>query len=368
LRFACNSSQVVVADLAPGDPEPLLVALDMLARSDAAGLERAILSALPYVDEIVVGIDARSDAATRSMAQRYADVVWEFGASDLHLTEEQWQANKIDFGRARNLGRERLHAPWALMIDTDEYLHAPVDFRALAKNAGQLGAYTIVVRVGQGEQPDCQRFARSEYRWFKATHNQLLFTAPIGTSEAMIVQDTSLRSEKEIARRTAQRQAGVEDLRQNAENGEIIELFHYAKHIAGVGGDINEAVRLIEDYRLRLPVHTLAVERAWLALLLAFRFYQDEKDLRKAEMWAVRALLDGPHVAAFCLLGDVAEDDGDFVRAERWYQIACATEDDARAMTWPQYTAQRYSRLAEIKQRLTTPPASDALRGDPAPC
>lgn len=351
LRFQATAFRVFV-DFDPGDPEPVLIALDMIARSDARGLERAIQSALPYVDEIVIGIDARSDDETAFVAAQYADVTWRFDAQALGLSDEDWTANKIDFSAARNLGRARLHAPWALVIDTDEYLTTPYDFRTLVSDVGPIGSIGVEVRVGSGLHRDYQRLARAEYRWFKATHNQLAFNAPTLVGHTIVItQDLSLRTAAEIERRSAQREVGVEELRTEAEKGEITALFHLAKHVAGVG-DVAEAVRLVEDYRLRLSPHCpLSNERAWLAMVLAFRLYQDENDLRRSEMWAMRALLDGPRVAAFCLLGDIAEDEEDLPRALRWYQAACAIEDDG-GMVWPVFTELRQGRLIGIESAL----------------
>src|SRR5262249_54825135 len=95
----------------------------------------------------------------------------------------------------------------------------------------------------------------------------------------------------------------------------------------------------------------LADERAWLALSLAFRFFNDD-NLDEADRWAVRALLDGPRVAAFCLLGDVAESQGDLIRARGWYECACATTENSARIEWPGYTELRFGRLVGIQRAL----------------
>src|SRR4051812_27314127 len=55
LRFSGTPAKIF-ADLDPGPPETPLIAFDTIARSDADGLERAILSALPHVDQICIGV------------------------------------------------------------------------------------------------------------------------------------------------------------------------------------------------------------------------------------------------------------------------------------------------------------------------
>ena len=54
VRISATPARTFI-DFDPGEPEPPLVALDTIARSDAAGLERMLLSVLPHVDEVVLG-------------------------------------------------------------------------------------------------------------------------------------------------------------------------------------------------------------------------------------------------------------------------------------------------------------------------
>ena len=105
----------------------------MIARSDAAGLARAIKSARPYVDRVIVGVDGRSDDETFAMACRLADETWNFFAADVGLSPEAWSADRIDFAAARNLGRARVKTPWTLVIDSDEFLEVSGDLRGFVR-------------------------------------------------------------------------------------------------------------------------------------------------------------------------------------------------------------------------------------------
>jgi hypothetical protein len=103
----------------------------------------------------------------------------------------------------------------------------------------------------------------------------------------------------------------------------------------------------------------------WLAMALAFKFYEMD-DMGEANRWACRALLDGPSVAAFCVLGDVAEDEGHLDRALQWYQAACSMEETGK-IKWPGLTELRFGRLAGIKRALvdpTTAPTIAMVSGD----
>jgi len=356
------------ADLDPGPPEPPLLALDTIVRSDAAGLERMLLSVLPHVDEIVLGVDGRSDEETLRVAQGFADCVYVFEAADLKLAPEAWSADKIDFAAARNLGRARVHSPWTFVIDSDEYLKNTVDLRRLVANVRPTqGAFAVLVEmevqkpgVKSFESRDYQRLARTKYRWTAATHNQLMCDEgekPVDV-DVVVVSDTSVRVQAEQDRRDAQRSLGIDELLKEAAEGNLNALFHVAKHRAGAG-DFAEAARLAEDFRLRVePNSVLDYQRQWVALAMASRAYH-EGDLVETNRWACRALLDGPSIAAFCMLGDCAEDEGDLVRAKNWYEAACAVVD-TKGISWPRLTEMRWGRLAALRVATSSPEATTA--------
>ena len=356
----------IFADLDPGEPEKPLIALETIVRSDAAGLERMLLTSLPHVDYIVLGIDGRSDDQTRGVAEAYADSTFVFGAEALGMTAAAWELNKIDFPRARNIGRmivkaERL--PWTLVIDSDEYVAEAPDLRALVANASdRIGSFSPTIDIGGSLYRDPQRLARTEYMWEKSehgTHNQLARTKPPQEIAMVIVSDTRLRARDEQRRRDAQRQVGIEDMVSAAAGGDLNALFHVAKHRTG-GEDLAEAARLVEDYRLRCEVGSvLSEDRAWLALSMSFRYYEGGH-MEEASRWACRALLDVPSVAALCVLGDVAEDCGRLEHALQWYSAACAMEETGK-IKWPGLTELRFGRLAGIKRALSDPATAPTI-------
>lgn len=365
LRLSGTTARIF-ADLDPGEPEEPLITLDTIVRSDAAGLERMLLTCLEHVDAIVLGGDCRSDEETLEVARAYADVLHLFDAASLEMSEEDWDANKIDFPRARNIGRAIVKTPWTLVVDSDEYVQSASDIRSLV-----LAAETEIPRIGSlsptidymGQlYKDPQRLARTEYLWEKSdhgTHNQLRRAARPQEIAMVIVHDTRLREQAEMTRRDAQRQLGIEDMVAAAASGDLNALFHVAKHKAA-GDDITETVRLVDDYRGRCtPGDILAEDRAWLAMSLAFKFYEID-NMGEANRWACRALLDGPSVAAFCVLGDVAEDEGHLQRALQWYQAACSMEETGK-IKWPGLTELRFGRLAGIKRALVDPTTASTI-------
>lgn len=363
LRISGTQARIFV-DVDPGELEAPLVALETIARDDASGLERMLLSVLPHVDEIVLGIDGRSQPETLKIARAYADEVHVFEADDIGVSPDEWAANRIDFAKARNIGRARVQAPWTLVLDTDEFFVLGADdVRAKVKAATDaVGSFAPDVVIGSGIFNDVHRLARTKYRWEKGTHNQLVRDRGPAPIDFKIYSDTSLRTVDEAKRRNDQRDRGIDELIEDAAKGDLTALFHLAKHRSGgTPEELAEAVRLSEDYRSRIMPHDehLSDERAWIALGLAFRFYQED-NLDEADRWACRVLLDGPHSTAFCLLGDIAEDQGDLARARRWYQAACAI-DEIGKIKWPGITELRFGRLAGIERALADPSSATTM-------
>ena len=359
VRISATKAKVFV-DIDPGDPGPALISLDAIARSCAAGLERAILSALGQVDAVLVGIDGRSDEETRKVAEAYADVVWGFGAKDIGLTDEEWEADHIHFANARNLGRMQVQTPWALVIDSDEYLDqaAPVDLRKVVTATGseKVGSYALQISCMGLDQMDGQRLARTQFRWYSASHNQLESMGDLQKCGGRIVQDISIRTDEENKRRLQQRSVCIESLSEEATRGNLNSLFHLAKHRIGTG-DFAEGERLAQDFRSRAEVHgPLAQQRGFLALGVGHLYYNrgSAKDIEQAELWFLRAMLDGPRMDAMCLLGDLAEERGDLGSALCWYEAACSMPEPVSDdyMSWREVIVMRMSRRSEIRRTL----------------
>ena len=98
-----------MSDNTPPVAERPTVALCMIVKDEAATLERAIRSALPVVDEIVIGIDDRTTDESERIAREFADTVFRFTWTD-------------DFSAARNRALEHCTAGWVLQLDGHEVL------------------------------------------------------------------------------------------------------------------------------------------------------------------------------------------------------------------------------------------------------
>ncbi|MBU7317607.1 tetratricopeptide repeat-containing glycosyltransferase family 2 protein [Paenibacillus oleatilyticus] len=93
-----------------------LITLCMIIKNEEAVLARCLESVKNIVDEIVI-VDTGSTDQTKTIAQQYTDLVFDFPWSN-------------DFSVAKNDAISKATAPWILVLDADEYLqHDGPDIR-----------------------------------------------------------------------------------------------------------------------------------------------------------------------------------------------------------------------------------------------
>lgn len=85
------------------------LALVMVVKNEEKGLEKAILSAKPFVNEIVIAVDSASEDKSLDIAKKYADVYKIFDWCD-------------DFAWARNFAHEGVKSDYILFLDGHEYI------------------------------------------------------------------------------------------------------------------------------------------------------------------------------------------------------------------------------------------------------
>ena len=85
------------------------LALVMVVKDEEKGLEKAILSARPFVDEIHISVDSKSSDKTLEIAKRFTSNVKVFDWCD-------------DFAKARNDAHADVKTDWILFLDGHEYI------------------------------------------------------------------------------------------------------------------------------------------------------------------------------------------------------------------------------------------------------
>ena len=109
------------------------LALVMIARDEARAIARALESARPYVDRMIV-LDTGSTDATREIARAAGAEVHEFAWCD-------------DFAAARNAALAHSDADWNLILDADEWLDSGTDALGTDVLAPGAGGFLGAVRV-----------------------------------------------------------------------------------------------------------------------------------------------------------------------------------------------------------------------------
>jgi glycosyltransferase involved in cell wall biosynthesis len=107
----------------------------MIARDEAAAIPRALDSARPHVDRLIV-LDTGSIDATREIAQAAGAEVHSFTWCD-------------DFAAARNAALAHSDAAWNLILDADEWIEAGAEALATLPAGGVLGEVRIASRMDQ---------------------------------------------------------------------------------------------------------------------------------------------------------------------------------------------------------------------------
>jgi len=97
---------LLTVDISEENSEEL--SLVMIVKNEEKGLERAILSCIEFVDNIVIAVDDSSTDATAKIAEMYADTLKTFKWSD-------------DFSAARNFAHAGVKTKWILFLDGHEY-------------------------------------------------------------------------------------------------------------------------------------------------------------------------------------------------------------------------------------------------------
>ena len=316
-------AQVHAKENAP--PTAQFVTLAMIARDDPEGLTRAIISALPHVDQIIIGVDGRSDEWTFKTALTWADEVVSFDAEDIGMSVADWEADKIDFAAARNFVTRRVTTPWVLTLDTDEMLDkVPATLRRhLYDTAEDIDTTPVTVDDGSGNTAvDSQRIVRSHLRWSNPTHNRLNIKRRGENALGVhIVQDRSVRSPKRNAARDAQRSAAMADMQVKANLDDLWAMFHVIKDLYGKD-KLVEGRKFLKRYIDLTDPHGPQTEGRSYACIVAAAAYYRGGHVEEAEYWATAALRDGPRIEAFLLLGGMAEDAGRHYQAMGWYQAA----------------------------------------------
>ena len=133
-----------------------LLSLAMIVKDEEWGLERAVLSCIEFVDNIVISVDCFSNDNTLEIAKLYADT----------LKRHEW---KDDFAAARNFAEEGIKTKWIFVLDGHEYVKEYKSIDEMLELDIE-GLFTQVEMDGK-DRFYVNRFHRSGLQWTGAIHN-----------------------------------------------------------------------------------------------------------------------------------------------------------------------------------------------------
>jgi hypothetical protein len=309
-----------LAIAAAGRRRPTL-SLCMTVANEAPTLEAAIRSVAAVVDEIVIGVDAKSQDETAAIAQRYATRTFVFD-----------ETSPPDFPRMRNRAMELVDTDWALVLDGHEWIqHADRIRGALETTAWSIEIETLY-------EPDERRIPGLIFP-FPRIHRRIVrfggapaheeVTTPADRRETR--RDIKVWHERKPGHAADTRGAekcGAElaRLRDAWEiRGDRRALFYLANGLRDAG-QFDEAAASYEEY-LRAPNFA---DEAWQARLYLARCHVARRDLIAARKQFEEAILSGPERAeAMVGLAHALLEAGETRPAAAWFRLATAVPEPA---------------------------------------
>lgn len=168
------------------------MSLVMIVKDEEKGLEKAIMSALPIVDRVVISVDSESRDKTAEIAKMYADEL------KTHIWED-------DFSKARNFAQANVKSRWILFLDGHEYIESYGDYERKIKL--DVEGIFVTMKMETGMTFLFPRIYRSYIKFKNKVHNVNECKTRRCSPKFVIVHDRlGGQSEDAINRRNKQRE------------------------------------------------------------------------------------------------------------------------------------------------------------------
>lgn len=317
-------------------PRAQSVSMCMPARDEAADIEKCLASFVGYVDEIVVGIDPRSADATREIAEKYADTVFE-------LTEVRGPAGDevpeggFHFAHARNQCMDRCTSDWIFMTEAHENLWKGEEILLhLEKLVPEDVDVCHVLRTG-GRAPNRQQWPfpwlcrnKKEYRYKRSTHNTLEY----GEAKYIFVpQIKTLHErvhEKDLER---QKQRKVQNRTKLMEDW-LVNQNEWSLHYLGAEWREWDSEKAIEYLYKYLEVGTSGALRYHTRLILAKELGRVGRLDEAEKVLLVAPSDDWSRIEHWIFAGDIAFDREEYTKALTYYLYAATKRGPAPLSMW----------------------------------
>jgi glycosyltransferase involved in cell wall biosynthesis len=308
--------RAALADVAVAGRRRPTLTLCMTVANEGATLEQAIDSVASVVDEIIIGVDARSTDGTLAIAERRATRCFVFE-----------ETRPPDFRRMRNRAMALVDTDWAIVLDGHEWIeHADRIPGALETEAWSIEIQTLF-------EPDERRVPGLAFPFPRIHRRHVRFAgAPAHEEVNTPMERRVLRADIHVWH---ERKAGVAATTRQAEksgdelatlrsawteSGDRRALFYLANGLRE-SQRFDEAVAAYETY-LEAPNFA---EEGWQARLYLARCHAGRRDWPAARRQFESAVAEAPERAEAAVgLGHTLMAAGDNGRAAAWFRMAAA--------------------------------------------
>lgn len=306
----------------------------MPARDEAADLEETLASFRGIADQMVIGIDPRTEDNSIEVAGKYAEVVFE-----LEDPSKDMPDGGVNFAWIRNQCMERCETDWIFMTEAHESLIEGHDIllslfrRKLLPGGVKIG---YVMRTGNG-----QRWAfpwlcvnDQKIRYTRPVHNILNF--PKGTACVKLPNVVTFHERVEERSQARAEQRQIQNRTHLMEDWVIHEnensLFYFAQEIRAE--DPERGIKYLEKFLFGKKKSNVGASRYQARLMLA-KLYAQKEDAEKVREILIHAAADDwSRIDHWVFLGDIAFDKGQYEQALQFYRYASTMIGDPPFTLW----------------------------------
>lgn len=311
------------------DPKPFTMSVCFPARDEAADIEACLASYMGVADQMVIGVDPRTEDDTFDIAEQYADEVFYLEDPQGLTQEDPAPDGGVHFAWIRNQCADRCTSDWIFMTEAHERLWSGEDTLLNLQSVPEKANVGFVFRNG-GHKGRRERWA---FPWLyrnngcakfkRNTHNVLDY--PAGTYCIRLPQVNTLHERHEDAELARKNQRKVQNRKTLLDdwlvNDNTNSLFYLAQELRGIN-DLSDE-KSISRFQQFLATNNGNGEARYQSRLMLAKLYikaEDQKSARETLMGA--AADDWSRVEHWIWLGDLAFESGQFEQAYQFYMYA----------------------------------------------
>ena len=334
-----------------GEPmkDEILISAAVIVKNEEDVIERCCDVLNQFCDEIVIFDTGSTDRTKEIAASRRNVTIYESEHfnSGTHFSD-------FRFGVAKNEAIRKCHGKWVIWWDADDFIdqHSAGLIRQIAVETEEVALFTFQVEYGPLTFEHCRLFRNGAGIEFDEDHSCHEYLTTLGNPN---------HSRRDVK---IMHLPGTKRVSSSERNVAIMEKDHFERGMSDqrtlfyLANGYKEAGRhqeAVEFYGKYLDVSGWEEERFFARYFMG----QSLVVLGNYEGARKQALLslteDFRFAETYCLLGDLAFKEGDFERAQAWYQMAAATPvptDSKLFMAKVLYSEYPMSKMSECHQSL----------------